>query len=1336
MADIADIGFRVDTSGLERANALLGQIGRADGPVRRSAQQMGQAFNRVRSSVLSLQGAIAALGVGIGLSSAIRTVSEFESAIAGVAAVTRATTQEMELMEKQARELGATTVFSARQAASGMEFLGRAGFNTQQIMAAMPGTLDLAAAASLDLGRAADIASNVIQAFGLEAAEMGRVSDVLAGAAVRANTDVSQLADALKFAAPIAAGFGVSVEEATAAIGTLSNAGLQATLAGTGLRRVMTELANPSDDLRRFMGGLTLEADGLNAVMEQLSSSTIDTSLALEIFGDRGGPAFTVLKSGAFATKELTADLRELEGEARRLAEERLGAMEFAMRTLVSATEELVLVMGEEGLSQAVQDVANSLTEFARSEDAIKLANNLGDATKALGDALLFLGENITTVGTAMGALIGLKMGAILGPWGALAGAAIGAAAAFSQLSDDTERVVDLLERLDRELQGSEVSTALREQGEAALEAALADREALAASIAIREEMIKRRNADRELIPGLVGRDRANTPRIDVIELQRLQALQIANEGRIATIQGSLFADALGQGFEGRSPIAPSDDDINNAVKLTDAMKRAIQIGVEGVEVQEEWASAMGDNLRASLDVEESYRRTVEGIKLSTSLLSLDEDTRERILFIERQKLAAQAQGVELTEQQIANLDDLLRKQQEEQDRVEEVEEARKRATEEAEARAEELSKPFERAADNIQDAFADTLTDIFDKGVSSFSDLADRMKSIFFRMLAELAAAAVIRPIIQPVVAAAIGGAGAATGAAASPAAASLFSGGSGGGISQNVFSLAQSLGGDLFGTGGIGGGLNAFGANLGFSSGAPAILPGAAGAAGPGGTVPAAGSIFGTTTFTQFLGGVGAGFAAGSLLNGLVGGNPVGGTIGSGIGSLGGAAIGSLFGGPLIGGLIGGAAGGLFGGLFGGGDPNVNSSGALVADASGGLSGIFSDAQAGGSAETGTAVAQALANTLIALDAEVAPQFRGQNLARVGFTGTGGNTAFLKSQQAGVVDGRNVVKFGQGEAGLSQAFERFINDALSTGVISVSDENRRLIELAATGTGDFVENLEELISRSQQFNAGLEALARSQEDVNEAERALEAIGEAFDELASEAEFLGRSLSEVEAARQKAITDFTEGFVTSIQDQLLAFEDPLALQLRQLERAQEERIEAAEALGVSLVEIERLNALERARVVEQFGSQANDTLEAILISQQASSSSPLPLSESLGNAQARFDQLLGQAAGGDAAAREDLGGAANNLLDLLRDRFASSSEFFSRRDTVLSGIASVLDGGSGGSGAESNSLLQAIGIEITQGNDVSTQILEAIQGLVASQNRLNRRLESLEARA
>ncbi len=354
--------------------------------VERSLGRVETAADRVRRT---LGRAFAFFTAGAGLSAGIRLIADFEQQMSTVAAITGATTDQFAALREEAQRLGDTTRFSASQAAEGMQFLARAGFEVDEILESVDDTLLLAQAGALGLGRAADIASNILTGFRLEAAEASRVVDVLALASNSANTNVEQLGEAMKFVAPVAAGLGVSVEEAAAAVSALSDAGLQGSLAGTGLRRVLSELESPASKTREILSELGLSAEevrpstvGLTAAIEALARAGVDTGTALEIFGDRGGPAFEVLQNAIPRVKELTSEFENAEGTAAELARIMDDNLNGALLSVRSALEGFILQLSE----------ASGGTNF------------LKDAAFALADGIRFLSRNIEDVVRVLGA--------------------------------------------------------------------------------------------------------------------------------------------------------------------------------------------------------------------------------------------------------------------------------------------------------------------------------------------------------------------------------------------------------------------------------------------------------------------------------------------------------------------------------------------------------------------------------------------------------------------------------------------------------------------------------------------------------------------------------------------------------------------------------------------------------------------------------------------------------------------------------------------------------------------------------------------------------------------
>lgn len=304
--------------------------------MRKATGQMDKASKKtgiLSSGFKKLGGILAGLGVTIGMTaiakSVISTGVTFDETMSKVQAVTGATADEMLKLREQSKQLGRDTVFSASEAADAQAFLGQAGFETNQILATMPGLLDLASAGALDLGAAADIASNVMSGFNMEAEDMGRISDVLAQAAASANTDVQQMGDGMAYVAPIASSMGISLEEVAAGIGIMSNAGIQGQRAGTALRGAIAALSDPTTALTK-----KLEAAGLSAkdvspkfnsfseIIENLTGAGFDASDALELVGMNAGPGLAALMTaGSDELEAFTKELENSEGAAKRMSD-------------------------------------------------------------------------------------------------------------------------------------------------------------------------------------------------------------------------------------------------------------------------------------------------------------------------------------------------------------------------------------------------------------------------------------------------------------------------------------------------------------------------------------------------------------------------------------------------------------------------------------------------------------------------------------------------------------------------------------------------------------------------------------------------------------------------------------------------------------------------------------------------------------------------------------------------------------------------------------------------------------------------------------------------------
>ena len=278
-----------------------------------------------------------------------------------VQALTGATGTEFEALSNQAKELGKTTMFSATQSANAMSELASAGFTTTEIMDAMPGLLDLAASGNIDLAEAANIASSTLRGFGLEASQSSHVSDVLAEAAARTNAGVTDMGMAMGYIAPVASAMGVSIEETAAAVGLLSNAGIQGSKAGTVLRSALSSLAKPSKEASELMANLGFNAYDTNGKMlplnkiianlqESMSGLTDEQkqNALVTIFGQEAlSGMLALIASGPDELNNLTNGFENCDGAAKGMADTMQNNLQGKVTQFKSALEGAGIAIGE-----------------------------------------------------------------------------------------------------------------------------------------------------------------------------------------------------------------------------------------------------------------------------------------------------------------------------------------------------------------------------------------------------------------------------------------------------------------------------------------------------------------------------------------------------------------------------------------------------------------------------------------------------------------------------------------------------------------------------------------------------------------------------------------------------------------------------------------------------------------------------------------------------------------------------------------------------------------------------------------------------------------------------
>lgn len=365
--------------------------------------------------------------VGVG-SAMLKTAADFERAMNQVGAVTGATGEEFNMLREQAKELGRTTKFTATQAAEGMNFLAMAGFETSQIMTAMPGVLNLASAGAMDLATASDIASNILTGFNMDAEEMARVVDVMAKTFTSSNTNLMQLGHAMSFVAPVAAGFGVSMEETSAIIGMLSDAGIQASRAGTTLRGIMVQLGEASKELGFSMNDSNGQMRPMAELLDELIIKSGGTQNAIDMFGQRAGPGLVaLLQQGTTKLRDFEEALKDSGGTAEIIAERQMQGLAGALTEARSALEGMLISFADIGILSAAEKLVDKVTakirQFTSASDETKQnIVKLLAVLAGVGPALLIIAAALKVVAFGM-ALVSSPIFLIIAGITALVGA-------------------------------------------------------------------------------------------------------------------------------------------------------------------------------------------------------------------------------------------------------------------------------------------------------------------------------------------------------------------------------------------------------------------------------------------------------------------------------------------------------------------------------------------------------------------------------------------------------------------------------------------------------------------------------------------------------------------------------------------------------------------------------------------------------------------------------------------------------------------------------------------------------------------------------------------------
>ena len=318
-----------------------------------------------------LQTKVAAVGVAIAgyfgiktFGSAVKSAADFEAAMSRVEAATGASGKELEALKKAASDAGANTQFTASQAANALENLAKAGLSSTQSVQALNPVLNLAAAADVELATAAEYVTKAVMGMGLSFDDAGRVADVLAMGANATNSSVTSLSEALSYAAPIAQTVGLSLEETTAIMGKLADAGIDASRSGTSLANILAQFSDPSSAFKKELAALGITTNDFNEALRQLEASGDKGKNAILAVGLNAGPALqSLLNQGMGSVDALAEKLRNAEGSAAAAAKVMQDNLQGSVKGLGSAWESVqnaLMTPVLPVLTQGINDLANA----------------------------------------------------------------------------------------------------------------------------------------------------------------------------------------------------------------------------------------------------------------------------------------------------------------------------------------------------------------------------------------------------------------------------------------------------------------------------------------------------------------------------------------------------------------------------------------------------------------------------------------------------------------------------------------------------------------------------------------------------------------------------------------------------------------------------------------------------------------------------------------------------------------------------------------------------------------------------------------------------------------
>lgn len=389
----------------------------ADGSLIFDTSINGDGFDKglakMKSIAVKGAAAIAAAISGIGVA-AVKVGSDFEAAMSEVQAISGATGSDFDALTAKAKEMGATTKFSASESAEALKYMAMAGWDAQQMVDGLDGVMNLAAASGEELGSVSDIVTDALTAFGLKASDSAHFADVLAKASSSSNTNVAMMGATFKYAAPLAGALGYSIEDTALAIGLMANAGIKGEQAGTALRSMFTRLSDPPKEAADAINALGLQmtdtegnalplADVLGQLREKFAglSQEQQIQMASSIAGQEAmSGLLAIVNAGEEDFNKLKNQIANADGAAKEMADTMNDNLQGRIIELKSGLEGLGIQFYDY-IKTPLKEAAEAAIDSVQKLSSSLSGGKLGDSVKSLGDSLKNLITTVTKLATS-----------------------------------------------------------------------------------------------------------------------------------------------------------------------------------------------------------------------------------------------------------------------------------------------------------------------------------------------------------------------------------------------------------------------------------------------------------------------------------------------------------------------------------------------------------------------------------------------------------------------------------------------------------------------------------------------------------------------------------------------------------------------------------------------------------------------------------------------------------------------------------------------------------------------------------------------------------------------